>query len=262
MAMEQYFQGAMALNHSNREDVTSLEKWKSASAIVDGSENSQSGGFDCNICLDFVQDPVVTLCGHLYCWPCIYKWIHFQSLSAENLNQQQPQCPVCKAEVSKKTLVPLYGRGQSTKSSEGKAPNLGIIIPRRPPSPTCGAHTLITTTATSSSHPAQQLHHRSYPQQPQPYYPHPGSYAATPTLNLGGTTAANVFHPIIGMFGEMVFTRIFGNSETTLYTYPNSYNLAGSSSPRVRRHLMQTDESLSRVCFFLCCCVILCLLLF
>eukprot|EP00592_Proboscia_alata_P005065 CAMPEP_0194375024 /NCGR_PEP_ID=MMETSP0174-20130528/23479_1 /TAXON_ID=216777 /ORGANISM="Proboscia alata, Strain PI-D3" /LENGTH=722 /DNA_ID=CAMNT_0039154947 /DNA_START=111 /DNA_END=2279 /DNA_ORIENTATION=- len=31
--------------------------------------------FDCNICLESVVEPVVTLCGHLYCWPCLYKWL-------------------------------------------------------------------------------------------------------------------------------------------------------------------------------------------
>ena len=31
--------------------------------------------FDCNICLEDVYDPVVTRCGHLYCWPCLYKWL-------------------------------------------------------------------------------------------------------------------------------------------------------------------------------------------
>ncbi|KAL7185551.1 hypothetical protein ACSBR2_027486 [Camellia fascicularis] len=61
--------------------------------------SNPSIGFDCNICLDSAQDPVVTLCSHLYCWPCIYKWIHFQSVSAENPDQQKPQCPVLKAEV-------------------------------------------------------------------------------------------------------------------------------------------------------------------
>uniref|UniRef100_A0A5B6ZQN8 E3 ubiquitin-protein ligase RMA n=1 Tax=Davidia involucrata TaxID=16924 RepID=A0A5B6ZQN8_DAVIN len=262
MAIEQYFQEAVARNDSNGEDMASLEKWKSASATVDGSENCQSGGFDCNICLDFVQDPVVTLCGHLYCWPCIYKWIHYQSVSAEKLDQQQPQCPVCKAEVSQQTLVPLYGRGRTTKSSEGKAPPLGIVIPRRPTSPACGIHTLITTETTTSPHPSQQLHDRSYP---QPYQPHSGGYTATrptPMLDLGGGTTPNALNPMTGMFGEMVYARIFGNSLTTLYTYPNTYNLVGSGSPRVRRRVMQADRSLSRVCFFLCCCIVLCLLLF
>ncbi|VAI58924.1 unnamed protein product [Triticum turgidum subsp. durum] len=34
---------------------------------------ARAGCFDCNICLDFAVEPVVTLCGHLYCWPCIYE---------------------------------------------------------------------------------------------------------------------------------------------------------------------------------------------
>ncbi|KAL3325746.1 hypothetical protein AABB24_036793 [Solanum stoloniferum] len=58
-----------------------------------------SRGFECNICLDLANDPVVTFCGHLYCWPCIYKWIHLHSIPSEH----HPQCPVCKADVSERT---------------------------------------------------------------------------------------------------------------------------------------------------------------
>lgn len=35
----------------------------------------REGAFECNICLDVATDPVVTQCGHLYCWPCIYKYV-------------------------------------------------------------------------------------------------------------------------------------------------------------------------------------------
>ncbi|KAE9457634.1 hypothetical protein C3L33_10454, partial [Rhododendron williamsianum] len=200
MAMDQhYLQQAVPQNDSKGDGAT-IEKWKSSPATVDESENNPCGGFDCNICLDSVQDPVVTLCGHLYCWPCIYKWIHFQSASSGKLDHQNPQCPVCKAEVSQKTLVPLYGRGQTAKPSEGKTPHLGIVVPQRPRSPSCRVQ--------ASSRPAQQLHHHhSYPQR---------------SLQL---------QPGAGMYGEMVYARIFGNSETTLYAYPNSYRLSGSSSP-------------------------------
>ena len=45
--------------------------------------------FICNICLEITnKDPVVTQCGHLYCWPCLYRWLN---------TQQTPCCPVCKA---------------------------------------------------------------------------------------------------------------------------------------------------------------------
>lgn len=36
------------------------------------SKPFETSPFECNICLDTAKEPVVTSCGHLYCWPCIY----------------------------------------------------------------------------------------------------------------------------------------------------------------------------------------------
>ena len=36
-------------------------------------QQPDSSAFECNICYDLAQSPVVTLCGHLYCWPCLYR---------------------------------------------------------------------------------------------------------------------------------------------------------------------------------------------
>lgn len=251
--MEQYLQGA-ARNNGFDEDGASFQILKSLTATLDEAEANPSVGFECNICLDLVQDPVVTLCGHLYCWPCIYRWISFQDASSENLDHQTPQCPVCKTEVSEKTLIPLYGRGQTTNASKG---DLSRPIPQRPASPRCW-NNMVLPNLTSNSNPFEQLHRRGYA--PPPSQQDQSSYTAPHMVGRGGTT--HLADPMIGMFGEMVYARIFGNSETTMYTYPNSYHLAGSSSPRMRRHVMQTDKSLSRVCFFLFCCMMLCLLLF
>jgi hypothetical protein len=33
----------------------------------------ESSPFECNICLELAREPVVTYCGHLYCWPCLYR---------------------------------------------------------------------------------------------------------------------------------------------------------------------------------------------
>ncbi|MBA0666593.1 hypothetical protein Goklo_002988 [Gossypium klotzschianum] len=189
---------------------------------VSVSDDNPSRSFDCNICLDSVQDPVVTFCGHLFCWPCIYKW-----LSTGNQDQKQHQCPVCKAEVSDTTLIPLYGRGSVTSKERPKASQFGMVIPKRPPGPTYGVGTIQGSPNTTD--------HHGYSYQPQAYFPPLDSYPDSPMFSPGGTPI-NVPDPVIRMFGEMVYTRVFGNSVTNFYTYPNSYNLTRSASPRIRRH--------------------------
>ncbi|CAL2233395.1 unnamed protein product [Prunus armeniaca] len=87
------------------------------------NNNSDAGNFECNICFDLAQDPIVTLCGHLFCWPCLYKWLHIHSHSQE--------CPVCKALIKEENLVPLYGRGKTSTDPRSKAIP-GINIPNRP----------------------------------------------------------------------------------------------------------------------------------
>ncbi|XP_042039205.1 E3 ubiquitin-protein ligase RMA1H1-like [Salvia splendens] len=237
---------------------TSCQNLKSLTSTLDEPNANPSAGFECNICLELVQDPVVTLCGHLYCWPCIYRWIKSQQASPENPDHQSPQCPVCKSKVSEKTLIPLYGRGQSTDASKDEPSRL---IPQRPPSPRCLTNLIIpNATSNYTPYPFEQLHRRGYNAPPSPRRDY-GSYPASPVLG-HGSSAPHLADPMIGVFGEMVYSRIFGNSETTLYTYPNSYYTAGSSSPRLRWHMVQTDKSLSRVCFFFFCCMMLCLLLF
>ncbi|XP_073134918.1 E3 ubiquitin-protein ligase RMA1H1-like [Henckelia pumila] len=179
-----------------------------------------SACFDCSICLDFARDPVVTLCGHLYCWPCIYKWFNSQTASSKEL----PQCPVCKAEISEKTMIPLYGRGLSFSKPEQEA----NTIPPRP-------------SASGIQHlPSHNLHQ-----------------------NEQNTTdsSSTVYSDTVGMFGEMVYARVFGNSQS-LYTYPNSYHFVGANTPRSRSQEIQADKSLNRVTIFLFCCILACLVLF
>lgn len=83
----------------------------------------ETGVFECNICFDLAQDPIVTLCGHLYCWPCIYRWLHFNSYSHE--------CPVCKALIQEEKLVPIYGRGKGSSDIRARS-SPGVDIPSRP----------------------------------------------------------------------------------------------------------------------------------
>ncbi|KAK0604198.1 hypothetical protein LWI29_013058 [Acer saccharum] len=84
---------------------------------------NDAGDFECNICFDLAQDPIVTLCGHLFCWPCLYRWLSHHSHSHE--------CPVCKAIIQEEKLVPLYGRGKTQTDPRSKS-YPGIDIPNRP----------------------------------------------------------------------------------------------------------------------------------
>ena len=59
--------------------------------------------FECNICLDTAKDAVISMCGHLFCWPCLHQWLETRPI--------KQTCPVCKAAISKDKVIPLYGRG-------------------------------------------------------------------------------------------------------------------------------------------------------
>ncbi|XP_054281356.1 E3 ubiquitin-protein ligase RNF185-like isoform X2 [Macrosteles quadrilineatus] len=61
--------------------------------------------FECNICLDTAKEAVVSMCGHLFCWPCLHQWL--------DTRPNRQVCPVCKAAISKEKVIPLYGRGSS-----------------------------------------------------------------------------------------------------------------------------------------------------
>jgi E3 ubiquitin-protein ligase RNF5 len=91
-------------------------------------ETDETVFFSCNICYELASEPVVTVCGHLYCWPCIYRWLQVQS--------QCRTCPVCKAGVERDKVIPIYGRGGSTvdprAKSKGEEDSMKEIVPHRP----------------------------------------------------------------------------------------------------------------------------------
>jgi hypothetical protein len=92
--------------------------------------HSQDSRFSCNICLEAVLEPVVTQCGHLYCWPCLYQWLEPGMLPAERqaltgnmvfagqpVDESRRVCPVCKASCSVPMIVPIYVRTASEESN-------------------------------------------------------------------------------------------------------------------------------------------------
>lgn len=42
-------------------------------AVAQRDDAPECSAFECNICYDVAESPVVTMCGHLYCWPCLYR---------------------------------------------------------------------------------------------------------------------------------------------------------------------------------------------
>lgn len=81
---------------------------------VEKGNGNDGSFFDCNICLDLARDPVVTCCGHLFCWSCIYRWLH--------LHSEAKECPVCKGEVTYKNVTPIYGRGNNNVQDPRRIP--------------------------------------------------------------------------------------------------------------------------------------------
>jgi len=74
------------------------------SAEMDTGDCAQESCFDCNICMEVPTEPVITVCGHLFCWACLYKWT--------TMTADCPKCPVCSAGVDRERVIPIYGRGK------------------------------------------------------------------------------------------------------------------------------------------------------
>lgn len=93
----------------------------SGGASVSDVHHEQDARFICNICLDPAKDPVVTQCGHLYCWPCLFRW----------LNAHHRDCPVCKAGVSRENVIPIFIEGNKDDPRK-KVTAAGGDMPSRP----------------------------------------------------------------------------------------------------------------------------------
>ncbi|XP_037439382.1 E3 ubiquitin-protein ligase RMA2-like [Triticum dicoccoides] len=105
--------------------------------IVGVPDGATPACWDCSICLETATEPVVTLCGHLYCWPCIFRWLTTSSKSKSRASSSA-RCPVCKAAVSEDHLVPLYGRAAATLSPAGGRGGRVCQVPRGLPVPGAG----------------------------------------------------------------------------------------------------------------------------
>ncbi|GAA6041607.1 hypothetical protein JCM8097_007765 [Rhodosporidiobolus ruineniae] len=89
--------------------------------------------FQCGICYEVPEEPVVTPCGHLFCWGCMHEWLVVSSGRA---------CPACKAALSVEKLIPIY-----SGDGEHADPRFKPLPPRPRPSSSTPSSTFRAPTA-------------------------------------------------------------------------------------------------------------------
>ncbi|CAI5445802.1 unnamed protein product [Caenorhabditis angaria] len=85
-----------------------------SSSSNENKKEEDSARFECNICLDTAKDAVVSMCGHLFCWPCLSQWLETRP--------ERQLCPVCKSAIDSSKVVPIYGRGGDSTDPRKKIP--------------------------------------------------------------------------------------------------------------------------------------------
>lgn len=83
--------------------------------------SSSKHAFNCVICYGPASEPVVSFCGHLFCWKCCYEWISRQEVAGS-----EPMCPLCKGALNTDRLIPIYGTEASSASATAQ------FLPARP----------------------------------------------------------------------------------------------------------------------------------
>ena len=63
-----------SISHNSSDDLD--RKMPATKPRFTNKSSNKDNRFLCSICLETVSDePVVTRCGHLYCWTCLYQWL-------------------------------------------------------------------------------------------------------------------------------------------------------------------------------------------
>lgn len=76
-------------------------------------ESSANKMLECIICMENpAVDPVVTQCGHIFCWPCIKQWV-------ESSNKMF--CPTCKNGINLAKVVSLHGNSSGKFNDKPRA---------------------------------------------------------------------------------------------------------------------------------------------
>lgn len=104
--------------------------------------------FSCAICLDTASEPVVTRCGHLFCWNCLDHWLRRPN--------GVPECPVCKGRVDERIpgdIIPLYGKGKANPNDTRPPPAPPSTVNRGGAAPSATGTATATASPSSSTPP-------------------------------------------------------------------------------------------------------------
>jgi E3 ubiquitin-protein ligase RNF5 len=79
-----------------------------------GRRDRASRRYMCNICYGTPTNPVLTQCGHLFCWECIYVWS--QSVGGCRF------CPTCRSRMELGEVIPMASNKSTPKKSKCPPP--------------------------------------------------------------------------------------------------------------------------------------------
>ena len=83
--------GASETGARSKEGKIDAEKEKSKTAgatsisAEDEEKDRKDSAFECNICLDVASDAVISMCGHLFCWPCLHQWLETRFVKSHDV---------------------------------------------------------------------------------------------------------------------------------------------------------------------------------
>eukprot|EP00249_Psilotum_nudum_P007773 c20810_g2_i1 orf=289-591(+) len=90
------------MNHCMSSSLRQLRGTQSTAAT--GGDNDEApaasiaDAYQCSICLEVASlRPVVTPCGHLFCWTCLEEWT----------GRGKKSCPVCKGSLSQQNAIAI-----------------------------------------------------------------------------------------------------------------------------------------------------------
>ncbi len=72
---------------------------------------NKSNPFECHICMSTPIHPVVTTCGHIYCFNCLRSWV------SQNTT---PICPLCRNGLDMSRIIPLYTQNSDNNGSQNE----------------------------------------------------------------------------------------------------------------------------------------------